>query len=193
MLDRRACERRVYRLAALLSGNPNAAADVIHAVLDAQPNLGEMESARMDRLTVLRSREITPGTIVSDAVPTVAAKALASLTPQQREAWVFVRMYRVPMREAARAMDCSVTALTTHMNLANEAMDAALGKASGKAITQEEAAAALRKWTMAIDVPRFFRQEQERRRRVRIALLILAIVGVLGAAVGMFAMIERLG
>ena len=55
MLDREACERRVYRLAALLTGNPVAATRVIRAVVGAQPDLRALDDAHMDRLTVLRS------------------------------------------------------------------------------------------------------------------------------------------
>jgi hypothetical protein len=61
MADRESCERRVYRLATLLTGNPKLATGVITAVVDAQPDLRRLDSAHMDRLTVLRSREITTG------------------------------------------------------------------------------------------------------------------------------------
>jgi len=188
MRDREACERRVYRLAALLSGNLNAAAEVIKAVLDAQPNLQELDSARMDRLTVLRSREIAPGSIVSDHVPMKLADALAKMPTQQREAWVFVRIYKIPMREAARAMDCSVTAMTQHMSLANEAMATALGDEGEDAA--DRAAAIFRTWSMSIDVPEFVRREEARRRRVRLLLLAIGAVLLVAAVVGIIALVQ---
>jgi hypothetical protein len=189
MLDLRACERRVYRLAALLSGNPTSAAGVIQAVLSAKPNLRELDSAHMDRLTVLRAREIEPGQIVDDRVSSHVARAVAELSPQQREAWIFVRVYGVPMREAAKAMDCSVTALTNHMKLAIEAVDAALAK-DERGTTPDQAAAMLGRWAMAIDVPRFVEREQSRRRRVRVALVFLAGIFALGAIVGVVLLVQ---
>src|SRR5688572_23257240 len=106
MLVREACERRVYRLATLLTGNPVAAAGVIAQVMDAQPDLRQLDGPHMDRLTVLRSREIPSAMLVDDAVPVALAQALAGLTPQQREAWILCQVYRTPIREAAKAMDC---------------------------------------------------------------------------------------
>lgn len=191
MLDRRACERRVYRLAALLSGKPNAAAQVIQAVLDAQPNLRKLSSTRMDRLTVLRAREIEPGSIVDDRVPRKLADALANVTPQQREAWVFVHVYKVPMREAARAMDCSVTAMTQHMTLANEAMERAISAMNGDT-TQDDAAAIFRGWTMSIDVPAFVRREQERKRRFRLVLIAFGVVVAIAVVVAVIALVRTL-
>jgi hypothetical protein len=184
MRDRRACERRVYRLAALLSGNPIAAAQVIQAVLDAQPNLRELDSTRMDRLTVLRSREISPGMIVDERVPAYVAKALAELTAQQREAWVFVHVYKVPVREAARAMDCSVTAITTHLAQASERMGHAVAATGDRpGVTQDDAAARLREWAISIDVPAFFRREQTRRRRFRVLLVAAGVLVAIAAVV----------
>jgi len=166
MLDREACERRVYRLATLLAGNPTAAAKVIAQVVDAQPDLRDLDSAHMDRLTVLRSREINPATLVHDLVPPRIAEALANLTPQQREAWVFARVYRSPEREMARAMDCSVTATMRHLDLADAAMSAALG-----AQEASSAASTLLSYSMSMDVPKFYRVERLRRRHARIALM----------------------
>ena len=199
MRDRRACERRVYRLAALLSGNPIAAANVIQAVLDAQPKLESLDSTHMDRLTVLRAREIAPGRIVDDRVPSREAEALAGLSPQQREAWVFVHVYKVPVREAARAMDCSVTAITNHLSQANDAMEHALsardendgGKV--KVTTQDDAAAVFRGWAMAIDVPAFVRREQVRRHRFRLLLVAAGVVFAVAVVVGLVWLVRELG
>ena len=109
MLNRHACERRVYRFASLLTGNPHAAIGVIESVIDAQPDLRRPDSAHLDRLTVLRSREIRPGRIDDAALGPAVAAALSALSAQQREAWVLRHVYRSPFRETARAMDCSIT------------------------------------------------------------------------------------
>lgn len=166
MLDREACERRVYRLATLLAGNPAAATNVIAEVVDAQPDLRDLDSAHMDRLTVLRSREIEPATLVHDLIPPKVAEAVAGLTSQQREAWVFARVYRAPEREIARAMDCSVTATMRHLDLADAAMSAKLG-----AQMAATAAPTLLSYSMSMDVPKFYRVERIRRRHARIALM----------------------
>ena len=183
MLNRDACERRVYRLASLLTGNPNAATQVIEQVVSAQPNLDDMDTGRLDRLTVLRAREIPTAAIVVDGVPMALAEALAALPPQQREAWVLGRVFRLPLREMARAMDCSRQASQHHLDLAAAALRPFLSDA------QLDPAERLLQHTFQLDVPAFFRARQQRRRRVRLALriaVVLIIIGIL-AGVAMFA------
>lgn len=171
MLDREACERRVYRLATLLTGNPVAATKVIAQVIDAQPDLRHLDSAHMDRLTVLRSREIKPAVLVSDQAPMAMTHALADLTAQQREAWIFARVYQMDAREIARAMDCSVTATQRHIEQADLFMRGRLGPDA------QRASEALRRYSMTLDVPRFYRIDRQRTRRTRAALKWLAIAG----------------
>nr|MCH8153070.1 hypothetical protein [Planctomycetota bacterium] len=167
MLNREACERRVYRLATMLIGDPVTATRVIEAVVDAQPDLRRLDSAHLDRLTVLRSREMGRATIVDGAVPPAVASALASLPSQQREAWVFTHVYRVPQREMARAMDCSVTATTRHLQLAEAAMAAPAGDAP------KMAARALLKYSMSLELPAFWRAQRRRRRTMRRMIVVL--------------------
>ena len=169
MLDRSACERRVYRLATLLAGNPVAATTVIEAVVEAQPDLGNLDSAHLDRLTVLRSREVEPTTLDVPELSSAVAAALASLTGQGREAWVLFQVYRVPLRETARAMDCSVTAITRHLRQAQESMAAALGE------QLQSASRAILDYSMSLEVPAFYRARQRRRRRLRQAAVVAAI------------------
>lgn len=177
MLDRDACERRVYRLATLLTGDPRAAAGVIGRVLDAQPDLSRLDGAHMDRLTVLRSREIPPRALRSQSVPDAVSEALAELRPQQREAWVFSRVYQMSGRELARAMDCSITAANLHLNAADESMHRSLGG--------EESAAAgtLLDYSMSLEVPAFYHAQRSRRKRLRksviLAIIVLAILLVM--------------
>ena len=173
MLNREACERRVYRLATRLTGNPVAATRVIESVVDAQPDLRRLDNTHMDRLTVLRSRELAPGRLVVGIVPPAAAEALALLTSQQREAWVFTHVYRVKLRDAARAMDCSVTATSRHLQVADDTVAERLGAAV------EQAIEALLSYSMALDVPAFYRAARRRCRQRRL----LIMVGAAGAAV----------
>jgi hypothetical protein len=170
MAEREACERRVYRLATLLTGNPVAATTVIGEVVDAQPDLRRLDSAHLDRLTVLRSREIPAATLVDDRVPGSIAAALAALSPQQREAWIFARVYRIDPREMARAMDCSVTATAAHL-------ERAVSEFARRGGDPGEAAETLLRYSLELDVPPFHRARMRRRRlqrRVVAAAVILA-------------------
>jgi hypothetical protein len=73
MLDRESCERRVFRLAALLTGDSTAAVKVIAQVLDSQQDLRNLDGAHMDRLTVLRSREFKTLTMTDPCIPAEVA------------------------------------------------------------------------------------------------------------------------
>lgn len=171
MLTREACERRVYRLATLLTGNPMTATGVITVVVDAQPDLTRLDGTHLDRLTVLRSRELRPGMIVHDEVDPAVAEALTDLPPQQREAWVFARVYQVPLRQIARAMDCSVGATERHLGQADAAMVESLGRADAA-----KAPKTLLDYSMKLDVPAFFRARQRQRRIVRLMLRVLIVL-----------------
>ncbi len=156
MLNRESCERRVYRLATLLTGNPNAAVKVIKSVVNAQPDLRKLDDSHMDRLTVLRSREIRPGAIVSKLVPMKLAQILSSLAPQQREAWVFMHVYRIPLRDMSKAMDCSTTATERHIDQAEAELTEKMGTES------IEAGQILLRYSMTLQVPEFYRANQRR-------------------------------
>ncbi|HRP62341.1 MAG TPA: hypothetical protein PK400_03525 [Phycisphaerales bacterium] len=179
MLDREACERRVYRLALLLTGNVRAAWRVIVAVVDAQPDLRTLDGPHMDRLTVLRSREIKPGRLSGEGIPARVAEAMMQLTPQQREAWVFARVYRLPLREMAKSMDCSTTATERHLAAADQAMTQALGDEAA------DGAEAMLDYSMTLDVPAIYRAHRKRTRTVRwvaiaCAAILLAVAGISG-------------
>lgn len=186
MLNREACERRVYRLAALLCGNPVAATRVIQAVVGAQPDLRALDDAHMDRLTVLRSREIAPAILADASIPRPIAAALADLTAQQREAWVFAHVYRLDLREMARAMDCSTRAAQRHLELA----DAAMGKATGG--VSRQAAEALARYTMSLEVPAFYRARSRRRRRVRLVIRIAGLILLIAVLTAAFGLVGKL-
>ena len=188
MLDREACERRVYRLATLLTGNPNAATRVITRVVDAQPDLRAIDGAHMDRLAILHSREIRPAVLVSDLVPHPVARALADLTLQQREAWVLARVYRTPEREMSRAMDCSLTATRRHLDLAAAAMESSIDEDA------DHIADTILNYSQSLDVPQFYRIQRRRRRRlklaVRIAAVVLAAAAIIAAAILVYQMAQ---
>jgi len=174
-LQQAACERRVYRLATLLTGDLDAATGIMEAVLRAQPDLRAVESARLDRLTVLRCREVSSRPLLTEDLPGEAARAIASLGAQPHEVWLLVRAYGLPLREAARAMDCSVTATTRHLQRADETMAGALGGGVGGSIE------ALRAYSKSVQVPASYLAGQQRRRRHRrvltmVLLLLLALV-----------------
>lgn len=179
-MERSACERRVYRLATLLTGSPRAAVAIVESVVDAQPDLGALDSAHLDRLTVLRSRESAAAALALDGAPRRLADALAELPFQAREAWIFRRLYRVEDREAARAMDCSVTAADRHLERADIELTETLGSEPDAAIE------AFRRYTLTLDLPGPVRRRRRMRDRQRRALWLIVLAGVaLGAIAGL--------
>lgn len=170
MLDRESCERRVYRLAVLLTGDPQAAVKVISQVLDSQPDLRNLDGAHMDRLTVLRSREVKPAAMADPGVLEEVAEAVSRLPVQQREAWVFARVYRMEPREMARAMDCSTTALTMHLEQADAALVRWLGRNASLAGEQ------VLRYSLALEVPRVYRAARFKQERWRLIFLRVAVV-----------------
>lgn len=181
-LDRAACERRAYRLATLLTGDPVAAMGVVEAMVRAQPDLRVLDTARLDRLTVLRSREITPGSLPADALDADAAGALASLAAQPREAWLLARTYGLTQRETARAMDCSVTATARHVERADDVMARTLGGPDGPSHAVAGAIEALRAYSTSLQLPQQYVARQRRRRR-RKQLLAMVLLVALALAV----------
>jgi len=177
-LDRMSCERRVYRLAVLLTGDRVAAARVIEEVVGAQPDLRSLDGAHLDRLTILRSREVRSSALRDETLPAAIGDALATVAAQQREAWVLTRVYQLGPRELARAMDCSVTASARHLEQADRALVEALGART------DEAAVLLLKLSHALDVPEFYRARMasgRRRRIVLVGVLVMVIVAALTA------------
>src|SRR5687767_13779453 len=93
---RAAYERRVWRLAYLLSGDPAGAAVLVDRVLRDQPDLGSLEPARLDRVVIQHARDLPRRRkavlpIAVTAPQGEAAKALdalLTLPEQPREAWV---------------------------------------------------------------------------------------------------------
>lgn len=187
MLDREACERRVYRLATLLTGDPERAVRVIAAVVGAQPDLGSIDSAHLDRLTILRSREIRSGEWGKTGLAPEQAAAVRSLTRQQREAWVLNHVYKMQPREVARAMDCSVRAVQVHLTSAESAVERALP------VDPASLGTALLHYSRTLDVPSFYRASRARRSsRRRVTRLLVALL-LAAAAIGGAVALERSG
>ncbi len=179
--DRGVLQRRVYRLASLLLGDPAAAVEVIDAVLTAQPDLGRLDGAHLDRLCVLRCREMDSGQLVSDAVPEPAARAVADLRHQEREAWVLTQVFGLPIRETARAMDCSTKAAARHLANAEAALRRALGERC------DAAGPLFLDYCQTLDVPEVYRLRQRRRRQTR---RMAAFVAIMAAVLGFFVLVS---
>lgn len=181
-----ACERRVYRLALLLTGGPPAAIDVVESVVSDGRDLGKMDSARLDRLTLLRARERVAGRTgpvrgawADPAVGRTVSETLACLRPQQREAWVLSRVYRLPEREMARSMDCSLTAARRHLEQADTVVSGRLGERAATVADE------LLHVSLAVDVPAIYRARRVRRRRIRRAVRTAAVVLAAAAVVAL--------
>ncbi len=183
-LNRAACERRVYRLATLLTGDPSSAVGVLEAVERSQPDLRAIAAARLDRLTILCSREVTAGPLPAEALPADAAGAIAGLAAQPREAWLLIRAYGLPIRETARSMDCSVTATKVHIELADRRM-AAMLDGHGVAAAIE----ALRAYSKRLQLPEHYAVNKERRRRKG---RVLTLVGLILVVVVLMAVVDWL-
>jgi hypothetical protein len=196
MADRRehrdALERRIWRLAFLLTGDPAGAAALVDRILDAQPHPEKLDPAHLDRLVIQQAREMgratkAPGSIAharGDAPPLdpVAQRALtAALTMphQPLEAWVLVRVDEVDELRMSRAMDCSRTAARNHLAAGDEQMRSKLGG------DLDAGVAALRAMADSLDpgpiiaAHRVLRKKQ-RRRRVGVVSAVVAIVVLAG-------------
>lgn len=188
---RQALERRVWRLAFLLTGNREGAAALVDRILDAQSDLDALEPARLDRLVILQARELM-GVAVPPPLshPPAAAEAISkglaaahSLSAQPREAWILARVDLVDELWMSRAMDCSRTAARTHLAAADENMRARLGEGYERTI------AALRSFADGLDpgpiiaANRLGRKKARVRRRTAVAvgaaIVILAVMLVL--------------
>lgn len=169
---------RTYRLALLLTGTPAGAARVTREVLAARGAAAAIDEAHLDRLTILRARDVLPARIADDRLESAAAAALATMGAQRREAWILADVYRLPVREVACAMDCSKTAAARHLDAARSV----IGERGA------EFAAALQAWALAVDVPSFSRRRLPRvdRRSLRTVAGILIVI-LLTAAIMLIA------
>lgn len=190
---RTAIERRIWRLAFLMTGNAAAATSLIDRVLKLQKNAGAMEPSLLTRLIVQNARSLpkSPATALppTPAMPDTSGAAQAftaalSLSHQPLEAWILKRIDDLDDLHVARAMDCSKTALRVHLSGAEERLASLLGD---KLLL---ATAALRAYADALDPgpliiahrEEFRRQRAQRLKKwaiIAAALLLLAAFGIL--------------
>lgn len=176
-------ERRIWRLAFLLTGDPGRAAGVISTLLRDQPHPEKLEAGRLDRLVILHAREIPRGLAPALTMGPDAAKGMAvllSLPEQPREAWILTRLDGLDELRVSRAMDCSRTAVARHLKAADEQIGHRLGESLNRCL------AALRREADAIDPAPLIAAALEKRRKDRLgrALVIGGIVLVLTAIAG---------
>jgi len=198
MPDRRqqrdALERRIWRLAFLLTGDARGAVALVDRILDAQPNPGALDLAHLDRLVIQQAREMgraqepPTGPPAPGAMPALNPQARAALTAalsmphQPLEAWVLARVDDLDELRMSRAMDCSKTAARTHLAAGDEHMKQRLGD------TLNPAVAALRTAADALDpgpiiaAHRTIRRK-ERNRRVGTITVIVAIILLTGVLI----------
>jgi hypothetical protein len=171
---RDAYERRVWRLAYLLTGNAAGAALLADRIRRDQPNLEQLEPARLDRVVIQHARELHALTRRRHA-PAAAQPALRedpefrsalnsvlALPEQPREAWVLARVDQVDELHMSRAMDCSRTAARNHLASADHLMSAA------SAAPPADTAARIRAFADSLDpAPIIAAHRVERRRRFK--------------------------
>lgn len=183
-MDRReAYERRVWRLAWLLTGGrEDLCVRLVAECLDAQPDLRRLDPAHLDRLVVLAARRrARPASEPEPEAPPARRllAAVAALPPQLREAWVFARVDGLEPMEMARAMDCSKTAALRHLERADTELGGRFGDTLPSMLDALRAEADTAAPGRALAA---FRAERRRRRRIRAALIAFAVAAVALAA-----------
>lgn len=190
-----AVEKRIVRLALLLLANEIEAVQLIGPVLGlerAGSDLGALDLANVDRLVVLRAREVRareehePQQIYPGKAGRLL-RALHDLPGQAMEAWIFAHVEGQDLRRVSRAMDCSTTAIARHLEYAEATLEKRLGG------TVEEAAAELRAAHDAFDpapaIETVRAGAARRRKRRRVTILIIAAVLTLALLTVAFAIL----
>lgn len=181
---RTAIERRTWRLAFLLTGNPNAASSLIERVFKIQKNPASLEPALLDRLIIQNARYLPKSTevilpriegVFNTAPAAAALTAALSLPHQPLEAWTLRRIDDLNELHIARAMDCSKTAARLHLASADDRLTSLLGE---KLLPS---AAALRTYADALDPAPLITAYRHKARRRRIAKLKLWAIIVAAA------------
>lgn len=178
-------EARVWRLAFLLTSDPDAAARLAARLPRLQPDFATLEPARLDRLVIQTARTMPRPAHTADRTPrhiSTLQHALASLPPQQREAWVLSRVDTVDDLWMSRAMDCSKTAARSHLAAADAALHATLGDDLPTALD------ALRAQADAVDpAPLIVEARAELRRSHRRRLAIAGLIAFLALSAAVIA------
>lgn len=190
---RDALERRIWRLAFLLTGDARGAVALVDRILDAQPDPGALDPAHLDRLVIQQAREMTrapkprrgasppPGPMPSlNPHAQQALAAALSMPHQPLEAWVLVRIDELDELRMSRAMDCSKTAARTHLAAADDQMQQKLGESLSPAVAALRAAADSMDPGPIIAAHRVQRRK-ERNRRVGAITVVVSIVVLAGS------------
>lgn len=177
---RGALERRVWRLAFLLSGDESGAAALVDRVLRARGGAASLEPARLDRLIIQHARSLAARTPADESdLAQVALRAARSLSEQPREAWILSRVDGVDELWMGRAMDCSRTAARMHLATADDFMKSRLGARHDAAVE------ALRRFADGLDpgpIIAAHREMVKKRRARRVtAGVIVGLLAGLGA------------
>jgi hypothetical protein len=181
-------ERRIWRLAFLLTGDRTRAARLIDAVLRDQPDPGSVDPARLDRLVILHARDIphaasNPGPMSDEAGK--AMRTLLALPEQPREAWVLTRLDGLDELRVSRAMDCSRKAAARHLRAADEQMSARLGEHAASYVSS------LKREADAIDPAPLIVQARELQRKERLGRVLIAAGAAIIVAAGAGVVILR--
>ena len=120
-----ALQRRVIRLALLLTAEPSRAADALAIILSTNPDILRIGESRIDRMIVQHARgELAPQPTSASDIPLETVVSLTeparrlwdacrTLETQPREAWILRDLEEMDEIPTARAMDCSRTAIET--------------------------------------------------------------------------------
>ncbi|MFG0284311.1 MAG: hypothetical protein ACF8R7_07800 [Phycisphaerales bacterium JB039] len=185
---RRSAEARAWRLALLLTRDAEQAAEVAIQVRKAQPRLERLDPRRLDRLVVLRSREVAQrrrrrAAPAADAAPAPERvrpllDALRRLGHQVQEAWIFARVDELGEIEMARAMDCSKSAAARFLAEADSAL-AAVDELPARI-------EALRNWLASLaplEAIEARRAVHRRRRRMKLTAWLVGAAAIGGAGI----------
>jgi hypothetical protein len=180
--QREAFERRVWRLALLLTGDADGASKTLTAVARTARDLARIDAVRLDHLAVLHSREVMAQKrrrrAGADDVPLPegpAARTLGALMemkPQAREAWVLTRIDELDEIHVARAMDASKTASANFYGAADTLIRERLDDDADAGVQ------ALREWATSFDPDPWLLIHRERVKRWRRIKLVAALVFV---------------
>jgi len=187
-------ERRVWRLAYLLTGDTDGAAALAARVSRSHPDLAAMEPALLDRMVVQEARILAargatsrPARPPMPADATRAFDAALAMPRQPLEAWVLTRLDDLDPLRVCRAMDCSRTAAARHLAAADEQMKGRLAEHLDRGIV------ALRAAADALDpAPTITRRRENDRaadKRRQIILTGGAAIAILGIALAVLKML----
>lgn len=172
---------RAWRLALLLTGDPEAAEMILLRVLVRD----RVRPTKVRQGLVMASR-----TVEREQVPMSAWSSLLRLPGQAREAWVLRRVAGLGAVETARAMDCSRSASERFL----ERGESLLGESLGGTVSMGRLASELRAWSAGEPVPGSLGgMVRARLLRSRTSVALRWVLGVLVGLGVVWAVIAALG